>query len=316
MRILVTGGSGSLAREIYQQAMEQELEIYSYARTELDITDPQQLQAVFAEIKPEAVINCAAYTNVDKAEADPEACRAVNTRGALNAAELCARYRAFLVQVSTDYVFGDTPGPHGTAEDPAPVNVYGRSKLLAEEGCRRLCRRLLIVRTGTLFGRSGRNIVRTVADLCRPYSRFYISKQEARTAVPPTLRFISDNLIQPTPAAALAQALLTMLTRILEVEAQDPHAALALMGSYHYTGTPAVSSADFARAIIDAAFAAGRLTLRPPVLNILNADYAAAACRPRDLRLDNSKTARDFNLQPPDWRPVLQQMFKRGQGGV
>lgn len=303
MRLIITGFAGNLGSELYSQAFAAGHQVYGCSHTELDIVQREAVQFQICKIKPEVVINCAAYTNVEKAEVSVTRCREVNVVGAENLALTCESLGIPLIQISTDYVFGESAGPHLETETPMPLNIYGSSKYAGELAVQQVCSRVMIVRTGSLFGRQGKSFVKTILKICRQPGGYYTGPTEQDKVVQRCELFVTDdNLIMPTPAPALAAVLLQMAGVAVKASKEGDN---ALWGVYHYAGLPAVSTADFAEAVIACAEEQGRLYSRPEVHRICQRDYKSAALRAHDLRLDCSRTCSTFNLTLPDWRPYL-----------
>ena len=160
MRVLLTGGSGQLGRDAAAELARRDIPFLAVTSREMDLRDEARVARVLAEYRPDAVLHCAAWTRVDRAEAEPEACMAVNARGTRCLAEGCRALGAKLLFVSTDYVFpGEGTRPYEVDDPTGPLNVYGRSKLAGEESVRALVERHFVVRTSWLMGRAGDNFV-------------------------------------------------------------------------------------------------------------------------------------------------------------
>lgn len=167
MKILITGGNGQLGRDCFNQLAASHL-LTTCGSSDLDITDPQQVQAVFAKKSPEVVLNCAAYTQVDRCEEELERCRLVNTLGPAVLARQCAETGSRLIHISTDYVFdGNKPIPEMYREDDptAPLSAYGSSKRDGEQAIAREMDNYLIIRTAWLYGMGGPNFLKTILRL-------------------------------------------------------------------------------------------------------------------------------------------------------
>jgi len=167
MKILLTGAGGQLGQDC-THVLGAEHTVYAFGSRELDIASESQVRERMANIRPAAVINCAAYTGVDASETNQEQCWQVNAKGAAFLAEACALHAARLLHISTDYVFaGDrtVPQPYTEADPVAPLSQYGRSKLAGEEAVRAACANHLIIRTAWLYGIGGRNFLKTILRL-------------------------------------------------------------------------------------------------------------------------------------------------------
>jgi len=277
MRLLVVGRTGQVATELASLAPA----AVFLARAEADLSQPaaaadavaQALDATGAD----AVVNAAAYTAVDRAEEEEALAAAVNGAAPSAIAAVCARRRRPFVHISTDYVFdGSGDAPHAPDAGVAPLGAYGRTKLAGEEGVRAAGGPHAILRTSWVFSPHGANFVKTMLRL-----------SETRDA----LSIVADQVGGPTPARAIAGACLT----IAECLAADP----ALSGTYHFSGAPDVSWAEFARAIFAEAGRHVRVT------DIPTSGYPTPAPRPLNSRLDCAATEAAFGLSRPDWRAGL-----------
>lgn len=284
MNILVTGAGGQLGRELALRLAPDEA--VCLPRAALDLTDAPAVQATLARLRPNVVINAAAYTAVDRAEAEPDRAFAANRDAPATLARACAGIGAALLHVSTDYVFnGESRRPWREDDATGPINVYGASKLAGERAVQDALPRHLIVRTAWLFGAHGPSFVRTVLRLARERG---------------ALRVVSDQTGSPTWAGHLAEALIALARRIAAGE------ALAF-GVHHHAGAPAVSWHGFAEAIVHAAVAQGLLPAPVPVTPITTDEFPTPARRPAWSVLDGARMAASFGLAPPDWRAGLDQ---------
>ncbi len=279
--ILVFGRNGQVARELALLAPEAAFA----GRERFDLADPgaggARLRAWIMEQAPTAVINAAAYTAVDQAEADEDLASRINGQAPGAMASACAGLGIPLVHLSTDYVFdgaGETPFPPD--HPPAPLNAYGRSKLAGEMAVSAAGARHAILRTSWVFSALGRNFVTTMLRL---------------GAERDSLRIVADQIGGPTPARAIAEACLQTLDRLRD--------APELSGTYHFAGRPATSWAGFARAIMAEAGLACR------VEDIPSTDFPTPARRPLNSRLD-CVTLAALGLSQPDWRAGLRDMIQ------
>ncbi|MCR5085082.1 MAG: dTDP-4-dehydrorhamnose reductase [Succinivibrionaceae bacterium] len=286
-RVLLVGGTGLLGRELAGCLPGLGAELLAPSHQELDITGAGAREAILA-LRPEAVVNAAAYTAVDQAESDREAAFALNATAPGLLAQCAAELGVPLVHVSTDYVLGmPTGSPHVEDEEPHAVGVYAESKLegerlVAASGCQ-----YLIVRTAWVFGRYGK---------CFPKSILRAARSR------PVLRVVSDQVGCPTPARALAQGIGAMLARAIP----DRGAC----GIYHFAGRDAMSWADFAELITRQAKGFGLLRTVPRVERISSQEFAAAAPRPADSRLSCLKAERDFGLSMPHATDFLRETLE------
>ncbi|HMA16503.1 MAG TPA: dTDP-4-dehydrorhamnose reductase [Kiloniellaceae bacterium] len=285
MTLLLLGAEGQVGREVAALAAARGLPITALARRDLDITDRAAVrQAVDAGAS--TVVNCAAYTAVDRAESEEARAMAVNRDGAGFVAEACEAAGAALIHLSTDYVFDGRKGsPYREDDAVAPLNVYGRSKLAGEEAVRAACPAHAILRTSWVFGAEGANFVKTML-------RLGAERDE--------LRVVADQFGCPTPAAALAERILAVAERI----------APESYGTWHCAGAERTSWFDFAVAI----FAAQREINgqpRPKLTPIATADYPTAARRPVDSTLDSTRFQATFATGAIDWRAGLKDVLHR-----
>lgn len=276
MRLLVFGKTGQVARELQRRAPEG-VEIEALGRDNADLSDPAACATRIADCDADAVINAAAWTAVDKAEAEEAAASVVNgaAPGAM-ARAAAARGLPFL-HISTDYVFdGAGDQPFAPDHPVAPLGAYGRSKLLGEEAVRAAGGVHAILRTSWVVSAHGANFVKTMRRL---------------GAERDSLNVVADQIGGPTPAADIADALLVMAREMI---------GGAKGGTYHFSGAPDVSWAEFARAIMAAA------GLRCEIGDIPSSAYPTPAKRPQNSRLDCATLARDFGIERPDWKVGLQ----------
>ncbi|MFN7222384.1 MAG: dTDP-4-dehydrorhamnose reductase [Paracoccaceae bacterium] len=273
MKLLVFGQSGQVARALARLAPD----AVFLGRDQADLTDPASCANAILRENPEAVINAAAFTAVDRAESEYETARLVNALAPAAMAAACAQIMVPFVHISTDYVFdgsGSTPfGPH----DPiGALGSYGRTKAEGEALVRASGVVHGILRTSWVFSAVGNNFVKTMLRLSETRDR---------------LSVVGDQHGGPTPATAIAEACLTIAARLR----QDA----ALSGTYHFSGAPDTTWADFARAVF---FLAGRNVV---VIDIPTEQYPTPARRPLNSRLDCSATESAFGLARPDWHAGL-----------
>lgn len=276
MKVLVFGHSGQVATEL--RALDSDdIQITALARADADLSDPAACAAAINAHAPDAVINAAAYTAVDKAESDAETAQMINADAPAAMACVCAARDIPFVSISTDYVFsgaGDTPW--APAESTDPQSVYGRTKRDGEVAIVKTGGRYAVLRTSWVVSAHGNNFVKTMLRLG--------AEREALTIV-------ADQIGGPTSAAEIAQACI----KIAKILVTDPKKS----GIYHFSGAPDTSWADFARAIFDAA------KIPCAVTDIPSADYPTPAKRPLNSQLDCTTTEAAFGISRPDWRVSL-----------
>jgi len=273
--ILVTGAHGQLGREFLASFQDRGVPWIATDRQDLDITDDDQVRR-FVEIRDiTCIINCAAYNNVDLAEQEPEACRAVNTLAPGHLARAARERGVPFVTYSTDFVFdGETDRPYVETDPPHPLSVYGRSKLEGEQAVLQSNPQALVLRTSWLFGAHGVNFVRRILELCE-------SKNE--------LRMVSDQVSAPTCTRDLVEA-----TRLL-LEAQAS-------GLFHVSNSGVASKFEFAREIALAFGWPGRL------FPIDSKEFPAAAVRPAYSKLDTGKLEGATGFTPPPWQARVREV--------
>lgn len=288
--ILLTGAGGQVAWEIERRAAGGGLSVKALSKLDLDIADHNAVHGVVSAAAPRIIINAAAYTAVDKAEADKERAFAVNRDGPGHLAAACAARGIPLVHISTDYVFdGAAKAPYLEEDFTAPIGVYGDSKLAGEAAVRAFLDRHVIVRTAWVYGVHGHNFVKTMLRLGRERD---------------VLRVVDDQRGSPTFASDLADALIVLARRLIGETLPDE-----AYGTFHYTGGGAVSWHGFAEKIFD--LAAPDLGRRPKVEPIATAEYPTPARRPANSVLDCRKIARIHGIMQRPWEDALAEMLAK-----
>lgn len=272
MSILVFGKTGQVATELQRQA-----DVVAMGRDVADLSNPKACADVIRASNATAVINAAAYTAVDKAEDESDLANLINGDAPGAMAQACAEKGIPFVQISTDYVFdGGGTHPWKPGDAVAPLGVYGASKLRGEEAVRAAGGTSVILRTSWVFSAHGANFVKTMLRLGAERDR---------------LTIVADQIGGPTAAADIAATCLT-IAKTLQSDA-------GLAGTYHFSGAPDVSWADFAREIFRQA------GLTPEVVDIPSSDFPTRAVRPANSRLDCSGLQAAFGVRRPDWRDSL-----------
>jgi dTDP-4-dehydrorhamnose reductase len=280
VRVLITGAGGQLGRALLALAPG-DTSTRGVSHEQLDIADPAAVDSVVREFGPDVLINAAGFTRVDDAESEREAAERANATGPAVLAAASRSAGAWLVQVSTDYVFdGEHGQPYLPAAGTNPLSVYGRTKLQGELAVtRELPSQSTVVRTSWLYAAEGRNFLTTMLRLMR--SR-------------PQLSVVSDQIGAPTSVAGLA-GVLWSFTR------------LRASGLYHWCDSGVASWYDFAVAIGEEAVALGVLSSGPPIVPITSAEYPTAARRPPYSLLEKRDTERLLGLTAPHWRHALRE---------
>lgn len=286
MNILVTGAYGQLGSEIKQ--LTQEYPDWKFLFTDvdtLDITDDASVQHYFSANKVDAVINCAAYTAVDKAETDMEIAYKVNALAPGILAKYSFRAGAKMVHISTDYVFGGNASqPYGEDDDVDPQGVYGRTKLEGEKSVWRENPDSIIIRTAWLYSSVGNNFVKSMLRLGK-------EKEE--------LKVVYDQVGSPTYAADLAKAVLEILAKI------ENGTVPSFPGIYHFADEGVTSWYDFAMGIFE--LSGIKCKVRP----VLSHEYPTPTKRPHYSVLNKSKIKNTFGIEIPYWRDSLQLCLNR-----
>lgn len=297
MKILITGASGQLGTEIQCQlknggsalgCVPERLKNATVIATdvaELDITDRDATIAFVRRHQPDTIISCAAFTNVDGCETNPEAAFKVNAIGASNLAQAAERINARLIHVSTDYVFrGEGDKPLDESERVDPKSVYGKTKALGEEYVKNFCHRYFIVRTAWLYGYAGKNFVKTIVNAGKKFGK---------------LEVVSDQLGNPTNAEDLAH-------HILQLAVSHDY------GVYHCTGEGVCSWYEFASEIIR--LSGVDATVAPCTSAEYSAKHPAAADRPAWSALENRMLACTVGNHMRDWKEALADFFAHWNG--
>lgn len=280
MNILVTGANGQLGNEMRVVAGGQTAQVYHFTDVvELDICDEQAVERFVVEGAIDCIVNCAAYTNVNKAEEDAVLCDRLNHLAPANLARVAARHRIGLVHVSTDYVFnGEHHVPYREDDATCPNSVYGTTKLAGEEAIRTIHPEAVIIRTAWLYSSFGNNFVKTMLRL---------GKEREELGV------VFDQIGTPTYARDLART-------IQHIVGSD-----IVPGIYHYSNEGVCSWYDFTKAIFDLA---GITTC---CLKPLHTDeYPTPAARPHYSVLDKTKIKQTYGVKVPHWMDSLRECIK------
>jgi dTDP-4-dehydrorhamnose reductase len=288
-KILLIGSTGQVGQELLK-TLQPLGELVTLTRQQLDLTQPETIQKAITSLKPNIIVNAAAYTAVDKAETDVETAMIVNAIAPKIMAQAAREIAAKLLHISTDYVFdGQNYTPYLEEDKTNPLGVYGKSKLLGEEGIIQNCDRYLILRTAWVYGSKGHgNFVKTML-------RLGAEKDE--------LKVVADQIGSPTWSYDIAEAIANLV---------NPNRNIA-SGIYHFTSSGVASWYDFAIAIFKQAAKIGFPLTIKKVLPITTADYPTPAQRPNYSVLSKGKYTQTIGVYPPYWRDSLNKMLAQLQ---
>lgn len=275
--IVVTGAKGQLGFDVVRELESRNMPVFGIGRSNLDITDKAAVLKYFELHNPEAVIHCAAYNFVDKAEDDKENCNLVNIKGTENIALACKKTNAKLVFFSTDYVFnGDKIGEYEVNDRKKPLSFYGQSKSLAEDKITEILDQFFILRISWLFGTNGSNFVKTMLKLSETKEKINV---------------VNDQIGSPTYTKDLAKLVCDMIVT-------------EKFGTYHATNEGFCSWAEFAEKIFE-------FTGKNTVVNPVNStDYSSKAKRPLNSKLSKKSLFNAGFSRLPDWDDALRRFLK------
>jgi dTDP-4-dehydrorhamnose reductase len=286
--ILVTGSNGQLGCEF--RAIADQFPQFNFdftGRMDLDITLESRVKDYILKHKPDAVINCAAYTNVEKSEEDIEDAELGNTFSPGFIAKACHEAESLLVHYSTDYVFDGLKGsPYSEEDQPAPLSQYGRTKLEGERLIDEIHKRAFVIRTSWVYSTFGHNFYKTMLRLARERGE---------------LKVVSDQFASPTYARSLAMDTLRLLDKSLVRREHVDY------GLYHYTQDGVASWADFAKEIMT------QSKMDVPVHKVLSTEFPMKAKRPAYSKLDNSKFKKNTGIIPLTWQEGLAECIRISQ---
>jgi dTDP-4-dehydrorhamnose reductase len=275
--MLITGKNGQLGSEL-QKLLSTKDAIFCDSK-EADITNADQMKRIIDENQIETIINCAAYTAVDKAESEPELAFKVNHIGVENLAKLSSIYNIKLIHISTDYVFDGTKRePYNEEDLTNPLNVYGLSKLRGEHAVLDYAKKAIIIRTSWLYSKYGNNFVKTMLRLAQ------IRKK---------LSIVTDQVGTPTSAKDLALAILKIIPQLTPVQ----------LDIYHYSNEGQTTWFDFAQEIFQ------KNNFQIKLNPIMTKDYPTPARRPLSSVLEKGKIKKVFSLEIPEWKESFIQNF-------
>ncbi|GAB1542975.1 dTDP-4-dehydrorhamnose reductase [Scytonema sp. NUACC21] len=284
--ILLIGSNGQVGKEL-QKTLKPYGNTVAVARPTIDLAQPDTLCSVIRDRQPQIIINAAAYTAVDKAESDVELADAANGRAPGIIAEEAEKLGAFLIHISTDYVFdGNNSRPYLETDPTNPLSVYGKTKLAGEEAIQKFCTNYLILRTAWVYGTFGKsNFVKTML-------RLGAEREE--------IRVVADQIGSPTCARDIADAIAQIV----------PQVSREIAGIYHYTNSGVASWYDFAVTIFEEAQHLGFPLKIQRIVPITTPEYPTPARRPSYSVLSCAKISAVLGTYPPHWRLSLRQTIK------
>ena len=290
-KILLTGVNGQVGHALKNKLFN--FDVIALSREQLDLAKAHDIKRVVREIKPDLIINPAAYTAVDKAESEPELAFAINAVAVQILAEEAAKLNAALIHFSTDYVYdGSKASPYVETDHVNPVSIYGKSKLAGEDAIRAVGLPHLILRTSWVYGAYGKNFLKTILRLA--------SERDA-------LRIVADQFGAPTSSESIAEGVIQL------IQAWQP-SEQTQTGIVHFSNTGKTCWHGFSCEIIklynDLAIEPALTTSVENIAAIRTADYPTPAARPANSCLDNNKLNDVFGVQLPTWQQGLQQVMQ------
>ena len=278
MKVLVTGANGQLGYDVVKELQKQNIECYGATRQDFDIVDFEATKKFITNYMPDAVIHCAAYTAVDKAEDEQGLCYLVNASATENIAEICKKINAKMLYISTDYVFDGTKDDFYEVDDkPNPINVYGKTKLLGEQAVQRILDKYFIVRISWVVGEHGNNFIKTMLRLGKERKKINV---------------VDDQYGSPTYTADLALLLIEMIQT-------------EKYGIYHATNEGVCTWAEFAEEIFTI------VGMDVKVNHITTAEYPTRAQRPMNSRLSKKSLQINNFKYLKLWNDALRQFLNR-----
>jgi len=288
MKIIILGANGQLGKSLKKIFQKTLYKFYFFNKSDLDINDHITLNKKFISIKPDIIINCCAYTAVDKAEENFKEANNVNNISVGVLAQKCLDYDCFLIHISTDYVFdGFSKNPYKEDDKKAPTGVYGKTKLdgenkILDSGCK-----FCIIRTSWIFSEFGNNFLKTVLNL---------ASQNDEISV------VSDQIGAPTYSDDISRVIATILPFIKNKNITNE--------IYHYSGKIFCSWYEFANIIIKIAKEESMIKKTPILKSILALEYPTLAKRPLYSCLSSEKICAQFDIEPSDWKKGIKESLR------
>jgi len=293
VKVLVLGNTGMLGKDLISTLDTKSYDVVGIDRKTLDFRDLYRIPVVLRDISPDVVINSAAYTNVDLAEKEKEIATKINRDAPGEIAKVCGEMKIPLLHISTDYVFsGNTNRPYVETDEMSPVNFYGWTKLEGELAIKSVLQEHLIIRTSWLYGKHGKNFVKTILKLARERDE---------------LKVVSDQFGNPTWTRDLSEAIAKIVDTIVNKRRK------IIWGVYHFSGLEEVSWYQFARKIVEYGKKYDAFRVKN-ILPISSSEYPTAAKRPVRSSLDCSKILANFDVMLKPWEESLEQMIREYYG--
>lgn len=288
-KVLITGAKGQVGTELVLESKKRGYDVIGLDSVGLDIVDAAQVQRVIEELRPDAVINAAAYTAVDKAEEQKEQAFSVNAKAVGHLALVCKQLDIPLLHISTDYVFdGKKETPYLEADETNPTGVYGASKLEGEQVLQKIWKKHIILRVSWVFGAKGNNFVKTMLRL-----------SETRDE----LSVVNDQYGAPTAAKSIANCLLNIVEKSRFGKEGFP------WGIYHYQSDPGVTWYEFANEIFEQARTQGKLQRQVKVNPITSAEFPTPVTRPSNSKLSGKKILQIHGQLADSWKSQLKDVL-------
>ncbi len=289
-KLLITGAKGQVGTELVTQATDRGHEIHAFGSKELDISNFEQVEKTVSALKPDVIINAAAYTAVDKAETERDLAYAVNAQGSENLALVCKKLDIPLLHISTDYVYdGEKKSAYIETDQPKPTGVYGASKLKGDQKIEQICPKHIILRVSWVFGEQGNNFVKTMLRLAEQRDE---------------LSIVADQFGAPTSAKSISTCLLDIL------QSQHFNASQCPWGVYNFQSDPGVTWFEFAQAIFQQANDIGCITKTMKLKPIPSSEFPTPVKRPANSKLNGEKLQKHFNISPANWKADLNTMLQ------
>ncbi len=295
MRILLTGKNGQVGWEL-QRTLSTLGEVIALGQADMDLANPDTIRKICRDVKPNLIVNPAAYTAVDKAETEPTLALAINGTAPGILAQEAQRLGAALIHYSTDYVFdGSKNTPYTEQDMPNPQNIYGSSKLAGERAIQAVDVPYLILRTAWVYGARGKNFLLTMQRLGREK---------------PLLKVVDDQIGAPTWSRLLAEATAQIVAQSLSRDQETVTSYIRQhSGVYHMSCAGQTSWHGFASAILAGANASTHANVSAQLQPIPSSEYPTPAARPAYSVLSNEQLARTFGITLPDWRVALEMVL-------